>query len=216
MIAVAVGVGALLGTFLRSEFAIAAKGVKLEREKQGGTQLDGLWSAPCSDHRRRTLQFLAGELTDVVEVFEDEECARKLGTLVRISNYELRGDVLPQQGRRGLVELDLVIRSASWTPEVTRYAVAFNSVGECGLQDWAPGAARSILGLRHDCYFIDSNSIYPAAPIRMPEAGDRLMEVIRLGAVSGGSNLQVSVDFGHVSHSEKRPAGVSDEVFARE
>jgi hypothetical protein len=184
------------------------------REQQASSPLDGLWSAPCSDHRKRTLQFLAGELTDVVEVFEDEECVRKLGTLVRISTFELRGEVIGRRGARALRDLDLVVRSASWTPETPRYVLAFNSVGECGLQDWAPGSARNILGLRHDCYFLDSNSIYPGAPMRMPETGDRLLELVRLG--EGAESLQVSLDFGNITHAEKRAAQVSAEKFQKE
>ncbi len=208
--------------------------------RQKSSALDGLWRSECVDHRRRFLQFLGGELTDVVEVFLDEGCEKRLGTLVRISSFELPGgEERNGPGRMrnrsvGLRELDLVVHSVSWTPEHPRYVAAFNSVSECGINDWSPGSARNILGLRQDCYFLESRTSYPAEPNRVPEVGDRLLEVAKM--VSQESTLQdqlgekirreqeelskpklqISVDFGHSSHIQSRADQLSPEVYQKD
>jgi hypothetical protein len=50
--------------------------------------------------------------------------------------------------------------------------------------------------------------------MRMPETGDRLLELVRLG--EGAESLQVSLDFGNITHAEKRAAQVSAEKFQKE
>jgi len=200
---------------------------------RGEARLEGLWTAGCVDHRQRTLQFMKGELTDIIEIYVDEECRRKLGTLARISAYELRGETSRSLGvDEPTRELDLIVKSFSWTPEHPRYVAAFNAISECGIQDWSLGSARSILGLRQECYFLEGHSVYPAQPMKVPEPGDRLLEVIQWVARSTGGmksldpklersealprGLRISVDFGNEIHTETRAEQLSSEIFQRQ
>jgi hypothetical protein len=200
--------------------------------QSGEGRIEGIWTAGCVDHRQRTLQFMKGELTDIVEIYIDEECRRKLGTLARISAYELRGDRPRYLGEGGQVrELDLIVKSFSWTPEHPRYVAAFNAISECGIQDWSLGSARSILGLRQECYFLEGHSVYPAQPMKVPEPGDRLLELIdvvraeveglkaldaRLGRTESlPQGLRISVDFGNETHIDTRANQISPVLFQR-